>query len=105
MIWIIYIATEESRFTSQIKKVLGDIVIENKRIYDVYWSSNSKDYTDIFKIMHIDGFAHSLQYISSLNLVSKCDSLVAGLCGRSELAIFMNGNTYRTCYLFDKGVY
>ena len=46
-----------------------------------------------------------IEYMSSIDLVSKCDYLVTGLCGGSQMAIYRNGNTYKYSYIFDKGVY
>lgn len=102
----IYLATEDQQIANRIKCVFGETVIENKRQYydDIYRNEGSKPIKEEFE--RKDGaFLKSLEYMSSINIVSKCDSLVAGLSGGSEAAEYFNGNKYKTNYLFDKGVY
>lgn len=103
----IYLATEEKKIADMVKKEFGDVVLENKRKYfdEIY------DKGDIRTVAHVnfdredDDFWKMLEYMSSIDLLSKCDSIVAGVCGGSEAAVYFNGNKYKVMYLFDKGVY
>lgn len=39
-----------------------------------------------------------------MNILSKCGGLVAGQCGGSFAAFYMNGGKYRYAYFWDIGV-
>ncbi|MBO7254516.1 MAG: hypothetical protein J6V36_04355 [Clostridia bacterium] len=103
----IYLATEEKKAADALKNEFGDIIIENKRKYfdEVYEKENISRVSQVNFDREDDDFWKMLEYMSSINLLSKCDSIVAGLCGGSEAAIYFNGNKYRETYLFDKGYY
>lgn len=104
----IYLATEEKRIADAIKERFPGKVLENKRNYfDEKYFSNKN--SDMVSKVHFDrendDYLKMLEYMSSINLVSKCDALVSGLCGGSEIAIYWNGLNYNEKFLFDKGLY
>lgn len=103
----VYLATEEKKFADEIKDKFPGVVLENKRKYfdEVYNSNELEMVSQVSFDREDDDFLKILEYMSSVNLLSKCDSLVTGLCGGSEAAIYFNGNQYTTKYIFDKGVY
>lgn len=103
----IYLATEEKKYADAFKERFGDIVLENKRNYfDVLYETGSLTMVSQVSFdREDDDFLKILEYMSSINLLAKCNSLVAGLCGGSEAAVYFNGNKYTTTYLFDKGIY
>lgn len=104
----IYLATEEKRIADAIKREFPGKVLENKRCYfdEKYFSDKN---SDMVSKVHFDrdndDYLKMLEYMSSINLVSKCDALVAGLCGGSEISVYWNGLKYSEKYLFDKGLY
>lgn len=104
----IYLATEEKRIADAIKKKFPGKVLENKRVYfdEKYFSDK---HNNAISKVHFDrgndDYLKMLEYMSSINLVSKCDALVAGLCGGSEISVYWNGLKYSEKYLFDKGLY
>lgn len=51
-----------------------------------------------------DNYFKGLEYISSITILSKCNSLVAGGCGGTDFAVHYS-NGYEICYVFDLGVY
>ncbi len=104
----IYLATEEKKIADRFKEIFPGKILENKRhYYDVSYDKDKK----INRVSQVsfnrenDDFLKSLEYLSSISLLSKCNSIVAGLCGGSEGAVYLNGGKYEVCYLFDKGVY
>lgn len=103
----IYLATEEKKIADIFKNRYKDKLLENKRKYfdDLYEKSGVKMVSQVCFDRENDDFIKILEYMSSINILSKCDSMVAGLCGGSEAAVYFNGGNYRTLYLFDKGVY
>ena len=102
----LYLATEDESIAKRVKEAFGSMVLENKRQYYDDRFRNNEYLTSKETYNREDGaFLKGLEYFSSINLLSKCDSFVAGLCGGSQAAEFFNGNQYKTNYLFDKGVY
>ena len=88
----IYLATEEEKYEKQLKKIYPGKVLTNKREYDEENSERS-------------GHQAGLEYLSSMYLLSRCDMLIAGLCGGSQAAILMNQHQYSHLYVFDIGKY
>jgi len=40
-----------------------------------------------------------------LNILSSCNSIIAGQCGGTDVALTLNNNQYENVYLFDLGRY
>lgn len=103
----IYLATEDFKIADAFKNEFPNRILENKRNYFNEQFDNN-DYQWVSQVhfnRENDDYLKMLEYISSINLVSKCDYLVTGLNGGSEMAIYRNGNKYKYTYVFDKGVY
>lgn len=102
----IYLATEDHCIAQRVKEEFDKIVIENRRqYYDERYRNDAYLTTKEIYDREDGAFLKALEYFSSINLLSKCDSFVAGLCGGSEAAEYFNGNRFKTNYLFDKGEY
>lgn len=105
----IYLATEEKKIADRFKLEFGEsVILENKRFYfDVQYDAdeNMKRVSQVSFGRENDDFLKCLEYMSSINLLSKCNALVAGRCGGSRAAVFLNGLQYSEIYLFDKGLY
>lgn len=105
----IYLATEEKAIADKFKQYYSDKILENKRMYfdEKYFldSDKSKLISGVHFDRRDDDFLKSLEYFSSINLVSKSDVLVSGLSGGSEMAMYLNGGKYEYFYFFDKGKY
>lgn len=104
----IYLATEEKKISDMIKDAFPGVVLENKRQYFDEQYFGNKD-SDMVSKVHFDrendDYLKMLEYMSSINLVSKCNALVTGLCGGSEMAVYWNSAKYEDKYVFDKGKY
>lgn len=103
----IYIATEDKLIADRFYEEFQNKVIENKRHYfnEKFDENNLERVSQVHFNRENDDYLKMLEYMSSINIVSKCDYLVTGLSGGSEMAIFRNGNRYKYSYIFDKGVY
>ena len=103
----IYIATEDKLIADRFHEEFPNKVIENKRHYfnEKFDENNLERVSQVHFNRENDDYLKMLEYMSSINIVSKCDYLVTGLSGGSEMAIFRNGNRYKYSYIFDKGVY
>lgn len=104
----VYLATEEKRYADVFKLRFPGKILENMRKYfddSFYKLSSNSSISEVSFDRENDEYLKSLEYFSSINIVSKCNSLVAGLCGGSQIAIYLNNNKYEVMYLFDKGYY
>ena len=107
----IYLATEEEKIYKMFDNAFPEKVITNQRhYYDEFYELRDK-YGDKARISWVhsdrnnDNYYKSLEYMSSLFLLSKCNALIAGSCGGSQAALYLNGNSYEYWYLFDLGLY
>lgn len=100
----IYLATEEQAIEKKFREKYGDQILINKR---QYYDGNyqNKWLYDVHLERKNDAFLRGLEYLSSINLLSKCNCLIAGLCGGTQAALIMNDNYYDYVYLFDLGNY
>lgn len=107
----IYLATEEEHIFNQFDEAFPNMILTNKRhYYDDFYKIKEKS-GELTRISWVssgrenDNYYKSLEYISSIYLLSKCDALIAGNCGGSRAALYLNGNRYSYTYLFDLGLY
>lgn len=101
----IYLASDSEHIVHIINNRFQNIkIITNKRVYyDKYDFKNTN-----LANTTVEGateFFRNISYFSSINLVSRCDSLIAGLCCGSQLALIMNNNKYEYVHLFNLGYY
>lgn len=107
----IYLATEEESIFHRFDNAFPGRILTNKRKYYDSFYEIKKEKKDAARISQVhferddDAYYKSLEYLSSLNLLSKCDGLIAGSTGGSRLALVMNDNRYEFSYLFNKGFY
>ena len=88
----IYLATEEEKYETILETQYPGRILTNKRKYQVNAVVNK-------------GHLAGLEYLSSMYILSKCNMLIAGLCGGSQAAVLMNQHQYEHVYLFDIGKY
>lgn len=99
----LYVATEEKKSEDYVREKFPGMVITNKRTY-----YDTLDYQKGLSYVDLDGvktkYDRGIEYLSSMNLLSKCGGLMAGQCGGSFAAFYMNGGKYRYTYFWDIGV-
>lgn len=100
----IYLATEEYAIEKKFREKFGDLILVNQRQY-YDGDYQNKWLCDTRFDRENDEFFRGLEYVSSINILSKCNHLVAGLCGGTQAALIMNDNQYDYVYLFDLGNY
>lgn len=106
----IYLATEEYTVVQKFEEVFPRRIITNKRRYfDEYYSIHDDCSSALISAVDTgrenDGYWKSMEYLSSINLLSRCCGLVAGCCGGSRAAMYLNNGKYEYAYLFDLGTY
>lgn len=104
--WI-YLATEEERIVKRLQAVFPNKILLNERsYYDKFFDNNKVTVIGQIKFAREnDDYYKGLEYLSSLNLLSKCDYLIAGNCGGTSAAVYMNKNRYKQKIVFNKGYY
>ena len=102
----VYVATEEKKLFDLVGEAIGvDHIRQNKRqYYDMQFYSNNEDLIGRVSFdRENDNYWKGIEYLSSLIILSRCHSLVAGNCGGTMFAVLM-GN-YSQPYIFNYGVY
>ncbi|WP_216697686.1 O-fucosyltransferase family protein [Anaerostipes faecalis] len=107
----IYLATEEKKIVDEFEsKFPGKILVNKREYYDQFYNLKNEngDNVRISWVHHDrenDNYLKSLEYLSSIVLLSRCQCLIGGCCGGTQFASYMNGNKYEYCHLFDLGIY
>lgn len=104
----VYIATETRYAVELFEKELGKLgikVLTNKRVYFDQFDFKTTFLSDIKMEREKDEYWRGMEYLSSIHIVAKCDSLIAGMCGGSQMALIINDFQYEQVQLFDLGVY
>lgn len=106
----VYLATEEESVLERFNENFPGMVIVNKRRYfDEYYKLNEENPGTLISAVNFerenDEYYKSLEYFSSINLLSKCDGLIAGCCGGSRAALYLNFGNYEYSHLFNLGLY
>lgn len=102
---MIYLATEDKNIVDSFKKKYGnDRILTNKTIYlNVEGDNKNKWISNVELGIKDEYYYRGLTYISSMNLLAKCDALVACVAGGSAYAKTINNNSYKKCILIKKG--
>ncbi len=99
----IYVATEEKSSMEKIKIAFPGKIIENKR---VYYDDFENDYlANAHFNRDKDKYWKGLEYLSSIYLLSRCNSFIGVLCGGTYAVNFMKEDDFEHKYFFYKGLY
>lgn len=108
----IYLATEDEQFYKQFVTALPEYeIITNKRqyfgdLYNAVCENRPLSVISDVTSKHSDNYYwRGIQYLSSMDILSRCDALVAGNCGGTCLALLMNNMKYKRVYVFNLGFY
>ena len=102
-----YLATEDSKFDEAFREEFGDKMLVNKRIYydKIFDSQKLELIKDVHFERENDEYLKGIEYLSSLYILANCKALVAGNCGGTQAAVFLNRNKYEKKVIFDLGLY
>lgn len=99
----IYIATEEKTAVTKLKEKFPNKVLENKRVY--YDDLNIDFLFEASFDRKNDRYLKGLEYLSSMYLLSRCNSFIGGLCAGTYAANFINNTDFENKYFFNLGKY
>lgn len=99
----IFLSTEDAGAVERMKAEFGTLLscTDQKRFGDTgkTWLANINfDRTN-------DRYLKGLEYLITIELLSRCDSLLAGICTGSICAQIMNNGKYKHIQMVDKGEY
>lgn len=101
----IYVATEDASYCRELKKRYRErVFFTDQERYEV---EDGELLSELHKRQQTkrSGFDIGMDYILSIDLLSKCNSLIAsGGCGGLSEAVRQNGSRYNNVYVFDLGV-
>lgn len=100
----IYVASDEYHNVERLKKKYGNKVIVNKRVYFDKVDMSGKSINEVGFDRKDDKYLKGIEYLSSIMLLSKCGGLVAGICGGSVAAVYLNNGRYEDLKLFYLGL-
>lgn len=105
----IYLATEDKKYYDEFILKFGaeKILTNSRKYYDKLYDKTRKNdflYSVSFDREN-DDYLKGREYLSSIILLSKCDSLIGGHCGGSDMAIYFNNCNYKYIHIFDCGTY
>lgn len=100
----IYLATEDITIVQAFKEKYGkSFVLTNKTIYLNEDYNKDKWISNIVLGIKDEYYQRGLTYLSSMNILANCSSIVACVAGGSSLAITLNNNKYKHLKLIKKG--
>lgn len=103
----IYLATEEEQIYHKFNTEFPGMIITNRRVYydSIYYANGLKLIGKVHFNREYDDYYKGIEYLSSIWILSKCKSLIAGHCGGSRAAVFLNNGLYEYLHIFDLGLY
>lgn len=103
----IYLATEERRVVDVFERAFPGRILVNKRKYydDAFYRNDFELIGQVVFDRENDDILKGLEYLSSIYLLSRCTSLIAGNAGGSCAALYMNNLNYEYWKLFELGYY
>lgn len=99
----IFISTEDGDAIEMFKEEFGDALCYTNQIR--YSNTGSKWIADLSNSRKNDKYLRGVEYLTTIEILSKCDSLIAGVSAGSVCALIMNDFKYSHYKLLDKGAY
>lgn len=104
----LFLATEEQSVIDQFRDYFRGgvkIIVDNRMRYDEFRNSGESVLVDMHFDRENDAYLKGREYLISVGLLSKCDSLLGTIIGSTLAAICLNGNQYEHCDIIDLGKY
>ncbi|WP_312194487.1 hypothetical protein [Sphingobacterium multivorum] len=99
-----YLATDDQKAFIALNERFPNMIIVNKRTY--YDSaSNARFLAEVSFDRNDDAFLKGLEYLSSIQLLSRCDAIIASPCAGTYAANFFRKREFTFKYFFNLGYY
>ncbi|MGN0497182.1 MAG: hypothetical protein ACI4GW_13225 [Lachnospiraceae bacterium] len=99
----IFLSTEDEEAIRIFKNVFGKDVVYTDQLR---YSNTGKNWlSDINNKRENDRYLRGEEYLTTIAILSRCNSLISGVSAGSVMSIIMNNNGYQHVYIIDKGVY
>lgn len=99
-----YLATDEQRVSDILeRKFPGKILINKRTYYDGFKDISYLSEANFNR--ENDSFLKGLEYLSSIILLSRSESIIAGLCAGTYAANFLKKNNFKNDFYFNLGFY
>lgn len=103
----IYLSCEEYASVKRFEESFpGKVIINERKFFDHIDFKSSKTGVWAYGFnRENDAMLRGLEYLSSINLLSRCNALVAGINTGSQMAYIMNNDQYEHVYFYSLGKY
>ena len=98
----VYLATEDNKIYEMFKAVFGDKLLSMN--VQRFASTDNKLISDVIKEKKYDRRQQGMEYLATIELLARCNCLVAGRAGGSVAAMVLAGG-YEYAYFYDLGLY
>lgn len=99
----IFLSTEDEEAAARFKEEFGDSL--NCTSQRRFGNTGHNWLAEISFDRHNDRYLRGLEYLTTIELLSGCDCLLAGICAGSVCAHIMNNGKYEHIIMVDKGEY
>ena len=99
----IFLCTEDQQALEVFKKEFGDRLLYTDQVR--FSNTGNQWLAQIDNARENDRYLRGLEYLTTIQLLSRCDYLLAGVCSGSVCSLIMNGGKYKAVQMVDKGVY
>jgi hypothetical protein len=104
----VYLTTDEREnedFLRNKLKGICEVLVNRREYFDDFYQTDIPYISSCRHERENDRMLTSMEYLSSIIILSGCEELIAGNCGGSRAAIYLNNGKYKDIYLFDLGRY
>lgn len=99
----IFLSTEDIDAVERFKEEFGQSLLYTNQLR--YTNTGSKWLADLQNNRQSDRYLRGVEYLTTIELLSRCNSMVAGVSAGSVCALIMNDFKYEHYELLDKGSY
>ena len=105
--WV-FLVVDDAFWFEEIRNAFDGKCLYVDRIRQHHFDKNNEitDGTKVAQEVFENGLVkNNIEYLCETYLLARCDSLLAGNCGCSRMAYFLNNNQYEHVEIIDKGKY
>lgn len=104
----VYIICDDREYLDDLKTIMGNAVIYNERPMTHFFHNGKPNFDEAVKCCEFSdctAVESITQYISEVELLARCDSILGNPSSAMNVAILRNGGRYEYIDLYDLGMY